>query len=662
MNEKILITTSEIAYNFGGLTKAMLNRCKVFSKQFGVKTQIATFNFDPEYPQIIRSLYQRKYIDNNTTVTNINEFFKERCSSSLVNSKVDIDSVGYSPSTEYQFLQEVKESSTISRFYLNGLYKMYRRKNINGSTILEDYFDERRSRIKRKIYNSESILTKILIFDSVYNKLVQELFLTEEGICYLSKWHEYNPSNETSKIIRIMLFDYVNNKSIEFRNTIDFQHFFLEKLVGEKSTFLIGEARGTDDMTLSFNSPFIYKIYMTHSTHLREPYHFMSTIRLGNRAVLSRLNEVDAIVFLTNLQRDDIKSRYGSRENYFVIPHYSEHILDKPVIPMDHNVTILSRYHKEKRLDIAIKAFEEVVSALPDASLSIYGFGEEKENLEKLIRELGLTRNVFLKPYTENPKQTLENSSISLITSKYEGFAMSVLESLSNGTPVISMDIKYGPSDMIRSGYNGYLIEGDNIKEMSDRIIELLSTKDRLNQFSKNAIESSHHFSEKKFADNWKEMFETIKSQKAMKINVENMDLYLSSVTLERSNLSFEGNVYFLNVKDSEVLSPNIIGKLYDRETKNFIEFPLKVIKISNDNYYIEAHLKIDHFNIKKQCILDISILSEDRNVAFEKRLGYNKAENIIMSTKTINSNFLAVPYFTKDHGNLSIKIENNSQ
>ena len=47
---------------------------------------------------------------------------------------------------------------------------------------------------------------------------------------------------------------------------------------------------------------------------------------------------------------------------------------------------------------------------------------------------------------------------MSLITSNMEGFSLALLESLAHGVPVISYDIKYGPSELITSDFNGYLI------------------------------------------------------------------------------------------------------------------------------------------------------------------------------------------------------------
>ena len=65
-----------------------------------------------------------------------------------------------------------------------------------------------------------------------------------------------------------------------------------------------------------------------------------------------------------------------------------------------------------------------------------------------------------------------------LLTSLYEGFALVIQESIANGTPVISYDIKYGPRDMIQDGVNGYLVEDGNIDQLAECIHKYLSKSD----------------------------------------------------------------------------------------------------------------------------------------------------------------------------------------
>ena len=107
---------------------------------------------------------------------------------------------------------------------------------------------------------------------------------------------------------------------------------------------------------------------MTHSIHIRPN---TNIIRVGNRVVLNNLNEIDALVVLTQKQKNDIINQFGSRDNYYVIPH-SINVTDKVLEKEKNKVVIISRLHKEKRIDHSIKAFKNVVMKIPNAKLYIW--------------------------------------------------------------------------------------------------------------------------------------------------------------------------------------------------------------------------------------------------------------------------------------------------
>ena len=70
-----------------------------------------------------------------------------------------------------------------------------------------------------------------------------------------------------------------------------------------------------------------------------------------------------------------------------------------------------------------------------------------------------------------------------LSTSKMEGFGLAILESLSVGTPVISYDVDYGPSELIQDGFNGYLVPQGDINQMVEKVDQLLNNTQNCNSF-----------------------------------------------------------------------------------------------------------------------------------------------------------------------------------
>lgn len=136
----------------------------------------------------------------------------------------------------------------------------------------------------------------------------------------------------------------------------------------------------------------------------------------------------------------------------------------------------IGRIAEEKQINHILYAYYDFLKCGFTTKLSIYGrdeFGQRKK-LEQLIGELGLKDYVNINEFTNNPLMEFQKSKASLLTSSFEGFGLSVMESINVGCPVISYDIRYGPSEIIDHGNNGYLVEQDNISELTNYMIRII--------------------------------------------------------------------------------------------------------------------------------------------------------------------------------------------
>src|SRR5699024_4000210 len=134
-----------------------------------------------------------------------------------------------------------------------------------------------------------------------------------------------------------------------------------------------------------------------------------------------------------------------------------------------HLVTLVTRLSSTKQIHQAIDSFKLVIDEVPNAKLEIFGAGTMRTSLEKQIKALNLTNHVFLEGYTNDTNRIYTNYIVSRMTSKSEGVAIVLLESMINETPVISYDINYGPSGIITDGLDGFLIKED-INTLSEKI------------------------------------------------------------------------------------------------------------------------------------------------------------------------------------------------
>ncbi len=145
-------------------------------------------------------------------------------------------------------------------------------------------------------------------------------------------------------------------------------------------------------------------------------------------------------------------------------------------------ISSMGRLEEQKAQDIMIKAFEPIARSYPDYKLIIYGEGSKRKDLEKLISKLNLQKNVFLPGNDEKAILKVAQSKIFVLTSRFEGMPNALIEAMALGIPSISTDCDMGPSELINSGENGYLVAVDDINDITNKL-ELLINDEKLRNF-----------------------------------------------------------------------------------------------------------------------------------------------------------------------------------
>lgn len=157
--------------------------------------------------------------------------------------------------------------------------------------------------------------------------------------------------------------------------------------------------------------------------------------------------------------------------------------------PIQGNIVAVGRLAKQKNYQQMIEAFAVVYKNCPYAKLHIYGEGASIDELKKLITNSGLEEVVFLEGMTKNVVEVYKHAEVFVMFSHGEGYPNALMEALAMGVPAVSSDCPVGgPRDMIQNGKNGFLVPCGDVKEFSNRIIELLQDSVLREKFSENAI------------------------------------------------------------------------------------------------------------------------------------------------------------------------------
>ena len=207
----------------------------------------------------------------------------------------------------------------------------------------------------------------------------------------------------------------------------------------------------------------------------------------------------EAIITATNVHKAQIQADVTPAAEIHVIPHFCE--ATSVARTKRKNLVTVSRLELTgKPIHECIEAFCQIKDAFPDVDYLIYGSGAGQQTLEAQITRLGCGDRVHLAGYTAEAKTVFRHALASVYPTTTEGFGLAILEALSNGCPVISYDVNYGPREMIESGKNGELVPRGDIDAIADAMRKVLlqpehyqrNTNSRLDRYTRQAYLSNY--------------------------------------------------------------------------------------------------------------------------------------------------------------------------
>jgi len=174
-------------------------------------------------------------------------------------------------------------------------------------------------------------------------------------------------------------------------------------------------------------------------------------------------------------------------------------------------VVAVGRYTYQKGFDMLLRAWRRVCDSIDDWQLHIVGEGEMKESLQQQILDLSLEDRVELCPATSDIQSVYREASVLVLSSRYEGFGMVLLEAQTAGVPTVSFDCKCGPSDIVADGVTGYLVPANDIPALAEKLLVLMRDETLRKQIGRNAFADASRFSEKAVMQRWTDLFENFR-------------------------------------------------------------------------------------------------------------------------------------------------------
>ena len=216
----------------------------------------------------------------------------------------------------------------------------------------------------------------------------------------------------------------------------------------------------------------------------------------------------DKFVVLTH----EDKGYWGNLPNIEVIPNAAMQESESCSDVTNKRGIAVGRLDYQKGFDRLIEAWEWIqgTGKLTDWRLDIFGQGEWKEMLQRMIEEKGLQHSVQIHRPTKQIGEEYVKSSLLVMSSHYEGFPMVMIESMACGLPVVSFDYKCGPKDIIQHGINGLLVPEGDIKALANAMMEVMTDETYRRMLSRNARKVVDTYSEEAVMEQWIRLFTSI--------------------------------------------------------------------------------------------------------------------------------------------------------
>lgn len=230
--------------------------------------------------------------------------------------------------------------------------------------------------------------------------------------------------------------------------------------------------------------------------------------RIRSRRDLKTVSRFEKFIVLT----EEDKAYWGDTGNIGVIPN-ARTFTPEEFKSVSRSKTVLAagRYNYQKAFDRLVRAWKRLAdSGMADGwTLRIAGDGEERGALESLVSGLGLDGSVVLGNAEGDIRELYSDASVFALSSRYEGLPMVLLEAQAAGLPIVAMDCKCGPRDIITDGIDGFIVpEGDDISLFSEKLASLMDDAVLREKMGAAALASSERFELERVMKQWQALFE----------------------------------------------------------------------------------------------------------------------------------------------------------
>lgn len=291
----------------------------------------------------------------------------------------------------------------------------------------------------------------------------------------------------------------------------------LQKLHRQKLEALLKQLKADVCISMFDNDfHFLYKINDGSKKVLELHFCMQKILGFGSR-IMRAMNMVRVWLLKREIKKyskfvtltEEDKQDWGNLPNITVIPNFLSSFPERKAALKNKKVLAVGRIKYQKGYDRLVAAWNLVHKKCPDWQLVIRGNGDKTE-IQAQIDRLGLTDAVAIMPATKDIQDEYMNSSMLVLSSRYEGLPMVLLEAMSCGLPVVSFACPCGPKEVVTDGVDGLLCDNGDVRQLADGIIRLIQDDELRGKMGSAAWEKARKYTESNTMKKWTDLLEEI--------------------------------------------------------------------------------------------------------------------------------------------------------
>nr|BFE85014.1 hypothetical protein GCM10020093_076150 [Planobispora longispora] len=224
------------------------------------------------------------------------------------------------------------------------------------------------------------------------------------------------------------------------------------------------------------------------------------------RQIARHYGKLDAVVVLTSTDRRDYQELLPGTP-VVRIPNALNTIDQRLSTHDDRRAVAAGRLVAQKGFDMLVPAFARAVRDHPGWRLDIYGTGQKRTELRELIDEHGMAGVITLPGRSSRLGEELAGASLYVLSSRFEGLPMVMIEAMSHALPVVAFDCPTGPADVLTDGVDGLLVPPGDVDALAAAVSRLMADRELRRRMGAAALRTVREYAPDRVMPLWENLF-----------------------------------------------------------------------------------------------------------------------------------------------------------